>query len=224
MAPHSQRTRVIPTGRVVCVVCVCVCRVSLMYRTQESLRRAMEAVHGRTAKEDINALLDSITHPTSSPLSLEDVASHPFTSLTCPYVRHFLFLRSFFALSRFTFHFFLPLPRRALVEVRRHSAAANREARKTRWRSAQATMKARTAERRADFPVAAAEECAAAEAASVVLCCRFGDAAAACSWRQRSDDARRRYGGAKRPPEQDRFRHGNDHHHYRFNTAGSTIV
>lgn len=51
----------------------------------ESLRRAMEAVHGRTAKEDINALLDSIAHPTSSPLSLEEVASHPFTSLTCPY-------------------------------------------------------------------------------------------------------------------------------------------
>jgi hypothetical protein len=68
------------------------------------------------------------------------------------------------------------------VEVRRRSAAANREARKTRWRSAQATMKARTAERRSGFPVAAAEECAAAEAASVVLCCRFGDAAAAWSF------------------------------------------
>lgn len=59
----------------------------------------MEAVHGRTAKEDINALLDSIAHPTSSPLSLEEVASHPFTSLTCPYVRHLpLFVLSLFVL------------------------------------------------------------------------------------------------------------------------------
>jgi hypothetical protein len=78
-----------------------------MCRAQESLRRAMEAVHGRTAKEDINPLLDSITQPTSSPLSLEDVASHPFTSLTCPYVRH-LHLSSFFRSSLFI-SFFLPL-------------------------------------------------------------------------------------------------------------------
>jgi hypothetical protein len=68
----------------------------------------MEAVHGRTAKEDINALLDSIAHPTSSPLSLEEVASHPFTSLTCPYVRHLpFFVRcSFFVVRLFRLSFF----------------------------------------------------------------------------------------------------------------------
>jgi hypothetical protein len=68
----------------------------------------VEAVHGRTAKEDINALLDSIAHPTSSPLSLEEVASHPFTSLTCPYVRHlpFFVLCSFFRCSFFVVRLF----------------------------------------------------------------------------------------------------------------------